>query len=166
MKIRHAAEQDLSRMMEIYAIARKYMADHGNPNQWGGTNWPPEALIREDIKLGKSYVCEADGAVTGVFFFDQGKDVEPTYRVIENGDWLNDEPYGVIHRIASDGTVKGVGACCFDWAFEQIPHLRADTHPDNLTMQNLLTKLGFEMRGIIHVEEDNYPRYAYEKTNQ
>jgi hypothetical protein len=30
-----------------------------------------------------------------------GKD--PTYAVIENGNWLNDEPYGVIHRIASNG---------------------------------------------------------------
>jgi hypothetical protein len=30
-------------------------------------------------------------------------------------------------------------------------------------MQQLLSKLGFEKRGIIHVEEDDYPRYAYEK---
>jgi len=30
-------------------------------------------------------------------------------------------------------------------------------------MQGLLEKLGFERRGIIHVTEDEYPRYAYEK---
>ena len=38
--------------MEIYAYAREYMAAHGNPDQWGPTNWPPEDLIREDIRLG------------------------------------------------------------------------------------------------------------------
>ena len=30
-------------------------------------------------------------------------------------------------------------------------------------MQNLLKKLGFTHCGTIHVEEDNYPRLAYEK---
>jgi hypothetical protein len=30
-------------------------------------------------------------------------------------------------------------------------------------MQNLLSKLGFTRCGIIYVEEDEYPRYAYEK---
>ena len=39
MNIRHSAEQDFDRMMEIYSFARKYMAEHGNPNQWGPTNW-------------------------------------------------------------------------------------------------------------------------------
>lgn len=36
-------------MMEIYGFARKYMAEHGNPDQWGPMNWPPEALIHNDI---------------------------------------------------------------------------------------------------------------------
>ena len=162
MNIRNATAADMPRIMEIYAYAREYMAAHGNPNQWGGTNWPPEELIRDDIEHGKSYVCENDSNIVGVFFFDQGKDIEPTYRVIEDGEWLSDTPYGVMHRIASDGSVKGVGTFCFSWAYEQCPHLRADTHPDNTIMQNLLTRLGFEKRGIIHVVEDDYPRYAYE----
>ena len=166
MKIRKAEKTDITRIMEIYAYAREYMASHGNPNQWGPTNWPPEALIREDIRQGKSYVCEADGKIVGVFYFDRGNDIEPTYRLIEDGTWINDEPYGVIHRIASDGSIKGVGTFCFKWAIDRCRHLRADTHPDNKTMQNLLTKLGFEKRGIIHVIEDDHPRYAYEKTGE
>ena len=60
MRIRHAATQDLPRMMAIYAFARKFMAEHGNPNQWGPTNWPPEELIRRDICDGSSYVCLND----------------------------------------------------------------------------------------------------------
>ena len=33
-------------------------------------------------------------------------------------------------------------------------------------MQNILAKLGFVKCGIIHVVEDNFPRYAYEKTGK
>lgn len=60
MKIRHSTEHDIGKMMEIYSFARKYMAEHGNPNQWGPTNWPPEELIRRDIQSGSSYVEEDD----------------------------------------------------------------------------------------------------------
>lgn len=34
---------------------------------------------------------------------------------------------------------------------------------DNVVMQNPLHQLGFTQCGIIHVVEDNYPRYAYER---
>ena len=46
MEIRPSKEQDLPRMLEIYEYARRFMADHGNPNQWGATHWPPEQLLR------------------------------------------------------------------------------------------------------------------------
>jgi hypothetical protein len=101
--------------------------------------------------------------VCGVFFFNFGPDVEPTYRVIE-GAWGSDAPYGVVHRIASDGTRKGVGAFCINWAYEQCGHLRIDTHGDNIVMQNLLKKLGYVYCGIIHVTQDNDPRLAFERT--
>ncbi len=166
MKIRHSTEQDFHRMMEIYGFARKYMADHGNPNQWGPTNWPPENLIHNDIREGNSYVCLNDqGEVIGTFFFVQGKEIEPTYRVITEGAWLDDSPYGVVHRLAGDGSEKGIGAFCIRWAFEQCAHLRIDTHGDNIVLQKLAEKLGFVHCGTIHVEEDDYPRLAYEKTN-
>ena len=163
LTIRKSTEADVPRMMEIYAYARAFMAAHGNPNQWGPRNWPPEALIHRDIREGHSYVCTHAGKVVGTFFFTQGRDIEPTYRVITEGAWLDDGPYGVIHRIASDGTVKGVGAFCVNWAFEQCGHLRIDTHGDNVVMQRMLEKLGFRHCGTIHVVEDNYPRLAYEK---
>ena len=164
MQIRKSTEQDLGRMLEIYAVARRFMAEHGNPNQWGPRGWPPEALLRRDIESGRSYVCLNDaGRVVGTFFFDQGADIEPTYRQIADGAWLDDGPYGVVHRIASDGSERGVGAYCLDWAFAQCGHLRIDTHGDNAVMQALLDKKGFARCGIIHVEEDGFPRIAYEK---
>ncbi len=163
MEIRHSAESELSTILAIYARARRFMAEHGNPNQWGPTNWPPEELIRADIAAGYSYVCVHEGRIVGTFFFRYGKDVELTYREISDGDWLNDGAYGVIHRLAADGTVRGVGRSCIEWAFGRCGHLRADTHGDNVVMQRLLTKCGFRHCGTIFVEEDDYPRLAYEK---
>ena len=165
MRIRKSTQQDVPRMMEIFAYARAFMASHGNPRQWGTRNWPPEELLRQDIQKGNSYVCEDDeGKVIGTFYFIQGKDIEPTYRVITDGCWRDESPYGVVHRIASDGSRKGIGAFCINWAYEQCHHLRIDTHEDNVVMQNLLKKLGFSYCGIIYVYEDHDPRLAFEKT--
>ena len=101
--------------------------------------------------------------MVGTFFFNFGKDIEPTYAVIENGTWENDHPYGVIHRLAGEGSVKGIGTYCINWCYEQCHHLRVDTHPDNQVVQRLLIKLGFKRCGIIHVVQDNMPRIAFEK---
>jgi len=164
MEIRKSTEQDIDRILEIYAIARNFMAEHDNPNQWGPTSWPQEDVIRRDISQQKSYVClNNKGEVIGTFFYDCGEDIEETYRTIEEGQWADNGKFGVVHRLASDGSEKGVGKYCIDWAFSQCGHLKIDTHEDNYVMQNLLGKLGFEKRGIIHVLQDNYPRYAYEK---
>ena len=167
MIIRHSTEQDFDRIMEIYSFARRYMAEHGNPDQWGPTNWPPEILIHSDIQNGNSYVCVNDeGTVIGTFYFIQGRDIEPTYRNITDGAWLDDSSYGVVHRIAGDGSEKGIGAFCINWAFEQCGHLRIDTHGDNKVMQNLVKKQGFIHCGTIYVEEDINPRLAFEKTTR
>ena len=57
-----------------------------------------------------------------------------------------------------------IGAFCITWAYEQCGHLRIDTHGDNVVMQGLLKKLGFVHCGTIHVEEDDFPRLAFEKS--
>ena len=163
MEIRKSSVEDIPAIMAIYAHARVFMAEHGNPDQWGPTNWPPEALIRADIEQGNSYVCIHEGSVVGTFFYVFGKDIEPTYAEIDDGAWLDNGPYGVVHRIASSGTVKGVGEFCINWAFSQCAHLRIDTHADNTVMRNLLRKLGFVHCGTIYVREDRFPRLAFEK---
>jgi len=167
MRIRKSEPADIGRIMEIYAGARKFMAEHGNPNQWGPTNWPPEALIREDMSNGNSYVCLNDrDEIIGTFFYVQGDDIEPTYREIEDGAWIEPGPYGVVHRIAADGSEKGIGSFCINWAYGQCGHLRMDTHGDNKVMQNLLKKLGFVHCGTIYVREDKDPRLAFEKSEK
>ena len=163
-EIRRACEADLPVMMQIYTRARAFMTEQGNPRQWGATGWPPEDVIRRDIAEDHSYVCTLEGRVCGTFFFVAGEAPDPCYLRIEDGAWLDPSPYGVVHRLASDGSVKGIGQACMDWTFAQCGHLRIDTHPDNIPMQNLLAKCGFRRCGIIHVAQDNDPRLAFEKT--
>ena len=151
LTIRPTAAEDLPRLAELYQQAREFMARRGNPNQWGPNRWPPEDLLRQDIADGHSYVCLAGERIVG------------TYRQITDGSWGAAAPYGVVHRLAGDGSVPGIGAFCLDWAWRQGGHLRVDTHPDNTVMQHLLTRLGFVRRGIIYVPQDPYPRYAYDK---
>lgn len=159
MVIRKTTAEDLGEVMEIYAAARAFMARTGNPTQWGD-GYPKEELIREDIERERSYVAEIDGKIETVFMYQYGED--PTYARIEGGSWINDEPYGVIHRIASRGEVKGVGAKCLQWGFRQCGNLRIDTHQDNAVMQHVLKKNGFERCGIIYLENGS-PRVAFQK---
>ena len=164
MRIRKTMSGDIDRIMEIYEYSRQFMADHGNPDQWGPTNWPPKDLIIRDIQEGHSYVCLDDrDQIIGTFYYIYGKDIEPTYREIWDGNWIDDGSYGVVHRIAGDGSRKGIGTFCLNWAFDQCGHMRIDTHGDNTVMQNLLKKLGFIHCGTIYVVEDPYPRMAFEK---
>ena len=162
MEIRKTLPADLPRVMEIYACARKFMAETGNPNQWGPTNWPPESLIRRDIREGHSYVCLGEsGQVIGTFFFTHGKDIEPTYRVITDGAWLDGSDYGVVHRIASDGS-GGILKAAVEFAAGHVDYLRIDTHADNHVMQKAVQKQGFRYCGIIYIA-DGTPRLAYDR---
>ena len=160
MYIRKSIMADLSRMEEIYAYARQQMKKNGNPNQWKD-NKPERARLIQDIEEGISYVLEESGHIYGVFAYFIGED--PTYRVIEDGSWLNLDSYGVIHRVASDGTRKGVLKSMVDYAKEQIDNIRIDTHHDNYIMQHALERQGFVKCGIIYLA-DGAPRIAYQWT--
>ncbi len=156
--IEKAALSQLSTIMAIYEKARHFMTQNGNPDQWGKT-YPPEDMIRQDILDGKCYVNFVGDHIRAVFYFALEDD--PTYGYIE-GAWLNDAPYGVIHRIAVGESGKGVAAECFQFAFEQCENLRIDTHENNIPMQRCLAKHGFQRCGIIYLE-DGDPRIAYQK---
>ena len=134
------------------------MRQSGNPNQWG-TDKPKKEWLEQDIEKGNLYVGENDGEIHFVFAFILGAD--PTYSYIEDGNWLSDEPYGTIHRIASDGTVSGVVKMAVEYGKSIIPNIRIDTHEDNKTMQHVVKKLGFERCGIIYIE-DGTSRIAYQ----
>lgn len=157
MFVRRSTSADLAEMLRIYEVARRFMAAHGNAGQWVN-GYPSPELLRQDIAKGQSYIVEADGRAVGTFCFVLG--VDPTYKEIE-GRWLDDAPYGTIHRIASSGAVKGVADACLKFCRGLILHIRIDTHADNYPMQQWILKNGFTYCGIIHVE-DGTPRRAYE----
>jgi len=156
--IKQATLSQLPHIMAIYAQARAFMAETGNPDQWG-TAYPPEEMIRQDILNGKCYVNLENNMIRAVFYF--AVEADPTYGYIE-GAWLNDAPYGVIHRIAVGENGKGVAAECFDFAYARCGNLRIDTHEKNIPMQRCLSKHGFTRCGIIYLE-DGDPRIAYQK---
>ena len=157
--IRSAQPSDWDDIMEIYAAARQFMKQSGNPTQWGD-HFPPEALVREDIRLNRSFVCSIDGRLQAVFAMIPGED--PTYAVIQ-GAWLNDSPYCAVHRVASRGEVPGIATQILTWCLESCGNVRIDTHDDNLPMQRVLEKNGFVRCGRIWIE-DGSPRIAYQKS--
>ena len=160
MMVRKTQLSDLDEVMEIYGYAREVMKRNGNPNQWCDDK-PYREQIEEDISAGNSYVAENEGGICGVFAFIIGED--ETYGYIEGGNWLNNEPYGTIHRIASGGKVNGILKTAVEFGFTMTDNVRVDTHRDNKIMQHLLTKLGFTECGIIYLP-DGDPRIAYHKT--
>lgn len=158
MAIRLAEKNDLPDIQRIYEAARTYMAKHGNPHQWG-TEYPYQEMIVQDIERQQLYVCTQEQKIYGVFALIFG--VDETYARIEQGTWKSDTPYATIHRLAGDGTRKGVFAECMAFCKEKSRHLRIDTHEDNRIMQHCIEKDGFEKRGMIYAD-DGTLRIAYE----
>ena len=158
--LRKAEKGDLPLLFEIGRAARAYMASSGNPDQWQAGY--PDVYLEEDIEKGQLYVLtDGDGHPHAFFAFILGE--EPAYNAID-GAWLNDRPYGTIHRLGSDGTIKGVFAQCLDFCKTLSLDIRADTHEKNLTMRHLLEKHGFVRCGTVNLElrEGDTRRVAYQ----
>ena len=159
MYVRRSNMEDIPAMMDLYAQARVFMRENGNLNQWD-ESYPSRELLEKDIAFGNSYIVEDDEKnLAATFAFIKGED--PTYYGIENGAWLNHEPYGTIHRLAGNTSYHGIASGCISWCKSQIGNLRADTHEDNKIMQHLLEKNGFVRCGIIHLA-NGAPRIAYQ----
>lgn len=156
--IRKATTADIPRLLEVYASARQFMQQNGNPTQWT-EGYPQRALVEKDIADGRLYVMMEEERIFGCFMLCAGPD--PTYMQIFDGNWGCDTSYGVIHRVAGDGSKRGVVASCVAFARQYYHHLRIDTHEDNLPMQRSLRRAGFVHRGTIFLENGD-PRLAYD----
>ena len=99
--------------------------------------------------------------IGGVFYFHREED--PDYQTID-GSWLNDRPYAVVHRVATAPGTKGVATFCLNWAYEQFPNMKIDTHDDNIPMQHLLVKLGFTCCGHTTLQNGDI-RLIYQKAD-
>ena len=161
MEIRKTKPEELQDILPIFEIAKAFMVKTGNPNQWTAT-YPSTDMIEKDIANGESYVCVQEGEIVATFAYSEAG--EETYRSID-GKWLNDKPYGVIHRVASPGKVKGVFSCIAEWAWKQNKNLKIDTHRDNKVMQRVILKNEFTYCGIIHLKNGD-ERLAYQKAEK
>ena len=156
--IRKTTIADIPQLREIFVIARQFMANTGNPSQWVD-GFPSDEQLTQDIENGDSYVVEKDEKVVATFVLRGG--IDPTYNIIYEGKWLNDKPYGVIHRIAAVERGKGVASFCIKWCLERMPNIRIDTHKDNIPMQKTILKNGFQYCGIIFTNNGT-ERLAYQ----
>ena len=148
VSIRHTQMEDIPQLQALFSHARSFMLETGNPSQWTAA-YPSEELLRKDIGSRDSYVVEDEKQTVIATFVLRGG-VDPTYDVIYEGRWLNDAPYATIHRIASDGTRKGILHLVMQFAQLDYNNIRIDTHRDNQVMRNAIAKEGFVYCGIIH----------------
>jgi len=146
--------------MEVYRSAQEFMIRSGNPGQWG-RSYPAEQDVSDDIEKGFCRVLYDKTGIHAVFALCTGDD--PYYAVID-GAWPNGEEYAAIHRVASDGTFRGVVAFAVDYCKKEFSNIRADTHEKNIPMQRALEKNGFVRCGRVYVR-DGSPRIAYQLTS-
>lgn len=166
MEFRKASEIDINNIMCIIKQAQAYFKEQGI-NQWQN-NYPNTETISEDIANNHSYVLLKDNKIvaTAAISFDG----ERTYDSIYEGEWISNDEFAVIHRIAVDNTCKGLGLSsqiiksveklCLD---KGVHSIKVDTHEENISMQKLLKKNKFQHCGVIYLE-DGGKRIAFEKT--
>ena len=163
MTIRPATYSDIDILMEIFEGAKKIMRSSGNLHQWTD-GYPSPEIVTDDIEKGHCFVLCDEETIVGTMALIPGPD--PTYSYIE-GNWLDDSPYYVIHRIATSAPGRNVARMMLDWAYCHIKEngcsaIRIDTHRDNCIMKHILTKYGFRLCGVIYLQ-DGAPRDAYQK---
>lgn len=156
--IRLATINDLDQIYSILKISIHKMRSENNLEQWNNME-QIQNLIIQDIKLSRYYVIE-NNEIDACFMFDVASD--ETYDYIE-GKWLNEEKYGVIHRIASNFKLKNILGQVLDFCLLHCDNIRIDTHIDNNRMKNALVRNGFIKCGTIYLKDGN-PRIAYQKT--
>jgi len=158
--IREARMKDMAEIMKVMDAAKQIMRQSGNMHQWG-EGYPSEAVINADMEKGGGFVVEDDGMIVGYFAFLQSP--EPTYQKIYGGEWIDDEqPYHVVHRIASYPEVRGIFSSIMDFCFSHDANIRIDTHCDNKIMQHNILKHGFAYCGIIYLASGD-ERLAYQR---
>ena len=166
MEFRKTVKSDINKIMEIIKQAQEYFKEQGI-DQWQN-NYPNVETINNDIDNEYSYVLLKDNKIVATLAvsFDE----EKTYNFIEQGKWITNDKYAVIHRVAVDNDYKGLGISSQIIKYVEklclnkgINSIKVDTHEDNISMQKLLKKNEFEYCGVIYLE-DKSKRIAFEKT--
>ena len=150
--IRQARTEDIESIMVIINQAKKMIRQTGSP-QWQN-GYPNEDTFKQDILNKQLYVfVSIEGLVVGVMAV---MDYEQTYDDIK-GNWLNDRPYKVIHRIAvkSSHLNQNIAKDMINFVFQSLrtKDIRIDTHENNARMIRFLEKEHFINCGTIYLAQ-------------
>ena len=158
--IRKSTLADLPVILNLRNQAREIMRSYGNIYQWPD-GYPRDDMFKKDIESGGSHVMlDGRGEIIGTFALLPSPEV--TYNVIYDGQWLDDEPYYVIHRIASTPGSHGVLDTLLDYCESKVGNIRIDTHEANVIMRKGLERHGYQYCGIIHLLNGD-ERLAFQK---
>lgn len=165
MKLRKSVNEDINNIMQIIDEAKEALKEQGI-DQWQN-GYPNADVIRNDILNNDSYVFIKNNEIIATLAVSF--DGEKTYDKIYDGDWISNDEFAVIHRIAITSKYKGTGiaseiikmieAICLD---KDVHSIKVDTHEFNIPMQKLLKKNDFKYCGVIYLE-DKSKRVAFEK---
>lgn len=158
--IRKSTLADLPTILNLRDQAREIMRSYGNTFQWPD-GYPRDDMFKKDIEVGGSHVMlDEEDRIVGTFALLPSPEV--TYNKIYNGQWLDDEPYYVIHRIASTPESRGILDALLVYCETQVSNIRIDTHEANIIMRKGLEKHGYKYCGIIYLLDGN-ERLAFQK---
>lgn len=165
MEFRQAKISDLDQIVEIIELSKKYLKET-KVDQWQD-GYPAKEDLRRDIESRNSYVLTNKDEIVATTVISL--DGESTYNSIFNGEWITNEDYIVMHRVAVHDKYKGKGI--FKELIKEaeslalnkgISSIKIDTHRDNISMQRAVVKNDFQKCGIIYLE-DGSERIAFEK---
>lgn len=165
MEFRQAKISDLDQIVEIIELSKKYLKET-KVDQWQD-GYPAKEDLRRDIESGNSYVLTNKDEIVATTVISL--DGESTYNSIFNGEWITNDEYIVMHRVAVHDKYKGKGIFkelikeAESFALNKgISSIKIDTHRDNISMQRAVVKNDFKKCGIIYLE-DGSERIAFEK---
>lgn len=166
MHIRRTRLNEIEKVLNIIQHGRFIQEQTSNKGQWP-EDYPAYEHILADISKGESYVCVSDeleeeivpyGSLLATLCIQERPD--PTYNKID-GQWLNEEVYTTIHRIASMQRVKGAARFAMEYVVDNYDNIRIDTHENNKAMLALINKFGFIYCGIVEVRDREF-RLAFQ----
>lgn len=165
--LRKATLADLDQIDHLIQDAKKLLAADGIP-QWQ-TGYPQKKDILADLEQEMTYLLIVGRQILGTATLMTMP--EPNYKNIYQGGWqTSDQHYATIHRIAikSDQTGQHLSDFIFSNLLSEtlrlgFKEIRIDTHRQNLRMQHILEKTGFEYRGIVYMDSNpDDQRNAYQ----
>ncbi len=159
--IRLGRIEDLKNIMIVIEDARAQLKARGSL-QWNTSDgYPQPTDIINDLVINKLFVYEDNDIIKGCIVMCEQDDLYDTY------DFWQSTEYVALHRLAILKEASGEGIAtklikhCITEAKDKA--VRGDTHPNNLGMQKVFDKCGFEFRSdiLLNIPECR-ERIAYE----